>query len=133
VDGKILRDRVVLRDPSGQPVAEVRHKFSFRPTYTVVIGGQQAAEVRKRFFTPFGDRFIIDVPGPDDLELVGDMFGHEFAIHRGGRTVATSSKQWFSFADTYAVEVGPGEDDLLILASVLAVDLAHDREQRNRD
>jgi uncharacterized protein YxjI len=133
VDGKILRDRVVLRDPSGQAVAEVRHKLvALRPTYRIVIGGEEAAEVRKRFFTPFGDRFVIDVPGPDDLELVGDLFGHEFTVNRGGRTVATSSKQWFSFADTYAVEVAPGEDDLLILASVLAVDLAHDREQRNR-
>jgi uncharacterized protein YxjI len=129
VDGKVLRDRVVLRDPSGQEVAEVRDKLvSFRPTYRVIVGGQEAAEVRKRFFTPFGDRFVIDLPGPDDLELVGDLTDHEFVINRAGRTVATASKRWLSLRDTYAVEVAPGEDDLLILASVLAVDLAQDRD-----
>jgi uncharacterized protein YxjI len=132
VDGKVLHDRLKLRDPSGQEVAEVRHKLvSFRPTYRVIVGGEQAAEVRKRFFTPFGDRFEIDVPGPDDLELRGDLLDHEFEIKRGGQTVATASKRWFSMRDTYAVDIAPDEDHLLILASVLAVDLAQDREHRD--
>src|SRR4029450_3298968 len=92
--------------------------------------GQEAAEVRKRLFTPFGDRFIIDVPGPDDLEMTGDLLDHEFSIRRGGQTVATISKQWFSMRDTYAVDVAPGQDDVLILASVLALDLAEGQERR---
>ena len=32
--------------------------------------------------------------------------------------------------DTYAVDVAPGQDDLLILVSVLALDLAEDQERR---
>ena len=36
------------------------------------------------------------------------------------------SKRWFRVRDTYGVEVFPGEDDVLILASVLALDLAID-------
>jgi uncharacterized protein YxjI len=79
-------------------------------------------------FTPFGDRFTIDVPGPDDLEMTGDLLDHEFTIRRGDQTVATVSRQWFSMRDTYAVDVGPGQDDLLILASVLALDLAEGHE-----
>jgi uncharacterized protein YxjI len=43
--------------------------------------------------------------------------------------VATVSKQWVSLTETYGVEVSPGEDDLLILATVLALDLARDRER----
>ena len=57
------------------------------------------AEVRKRLFTPFGDRFTIDVPGPDDLEMTGDLFDHEFTIRRGDQTVVTVSKRWFSMRD----------------------------------
>jgi uncharacterized protein YxjI len=83
-------------------------------------------------FTPFGDRFTIDVPGPDDLEMRGDLLDHEFSIERGGEVVATVSKRWFSMRDTYAVDVAAGQDDLLILASVLALDLAED-EERTRD
>jgi uncharacterized protein YxjI len=135
VDGKVLslHDRLVIRDPDGNQVAQVRRKLvALRPTYQLELGGQQAAEVRKRLFTPFGDRFTIDVPGPEDLEVRGDLFDHEFSIRRGGETVATVSKRWFSLRDTYAVEVAPGQDELLILAAVLALDLAEDREREQR-
>ena len=59
----------------------------------------------------------------------GNLFDHEFTISRGGQTVATVSKGWFSMRDTYAVDVAPGQDDVLVLASVLALDLAEDRER----
>ena len=133
VDGKVLslRNRLVLRDPAGREVAQVQRKLiAMRPTYEISIAGQEAAQVRKRLFTPFGDRFTIDVPGPDDLEMTGNLFDHEFTIRRGDQTVATVSKQWFSTRDTYAVDVAPGQDDLLILASVLALDLAEDQEHK---
>jgi uncharacterized protein YxjI len=131
VDGKVLslRDRLVLRDPSGHQVAEVTRKLvSLRPTYQVSIGDEHAADVRKHLFTPFRERFTIDVPGPDDLEVAGDLFDHEFTVRRGGRTVATATRRLLTIRDTYAVDVVPGENELLILASVLAVDLAQQRE-----
>jgi uncharacterized protein YxjI len=134
VDGKVLtlRDLLVLRDPAGREVARVHRKLiALRPTYEVSVGGREVAEVRKHFFTPFGDRFTIDVPGPDDLEMAGDLFEHDFTIRRGGRTVATVSKHWPALRDTYSVEIAPGEDDVLILASVLALDLAEDREREH--
>jgi uncharacterized protein YxjI len=134
VDGKVfsVRDRLVLRDPAGREVAEVRRKLvALRPTYQVSAGGQEIAEVRKHMFTPFGDRFTIDVPGPDDLEMRGNLLDHEFTNERGGETVATASRRWFSMRDTYAVDVAPGQDDLVILAAVLALDLANDRERRD--
>ena len=135
VDGKVLslHNRLVVRDPQGNEVAQVHRKLAaLRPTYRITVGGEVAGEVRKHLFTPFGDRFTIDVPGPDDLEMRGNLFDHEFTIERGGRTVATVSKRWFSIRDTYAVDVAEGEDDLLILASVLALDLAEDREREQR-
>jgi uncharacterized protein YxjI len=132
VDGKVLtlRDLLVLRDPAGREVARVHRKLiALRPTYEVSVGGREVAEVRKHFFTPFGDRFTIDVPGPDDLEMRGDLLDHNFTIRRGERTVATVSKQWLTIRDTYSVDVAPGENDVLILASILALDLAEDRER----
>ena len=75
VDGKMmsLHNRLVLRDPQGQEVAQVYRKLvSLRTTYQISIGGEPAAQVRKHFFTPFVDRFTIDIPGPDDLEMSGD-------------------------------------------------------------
>ncbi|SRR5579884_1278444 len=132
VDGKVLslHDLLIIRDPAGNEVGRVHRKLiALRPTYEISIGGRETAEVRKHFFTPFGDRFTIDLPGSDDLEMVGNLLEHEFTIRRGDQTVATVSKQWFSLRETYGVDVAPGEDPLLILASVLALDLAEDRER----
>lgn len=136
VDGKILtlRDRLVIRDPAGNDVAAVQRKLiALRPTYEISIGGHDAASVRKHFFTPFRDRFTIDIPGPDDLELEGNLLDHEFTIRRDGQTVATASKRWLTLRDSYGVEIAPGENDLLLLATVLALDLADDREREERD
>jgi uncharacterized protein YxjI len=58
------------------------------------------------------------------------LLDHEFTIHRQNQTVATVSKRWLSMRDTYAVEIASGENDLLILASVLALDLAEDEERQ---
>jgi uncharacterized protein YxjI len=128
VDGKALRDRLVLRDLDGREIAEVKRKhLATRPSYEVEIGGREAARVRKKLFTPFGDRYTVDIPGPDDLELVGDLFDHDFTVRRGDTVVATVSKAYFTVRDTYAVDIAEGQDDVLILASVLALDLAEGR------
>src|ERR1043165_5105105 len=134
VDGKVLslRDKLVIEDPHGAEVASVhRQLIALRPTYQIEIGGEKAAEVRKKLFTPFREKFTIDVPGPDDLEMKGDLLDHEYVIERGGDEVAQVSKQWLTVRDTYAVQVAPGEDPLLIIGSVLALDLALDRDKKD--
>ena len=133
VDGKVftLRDRLAIEDLSGREVASVhRRLLAFRPTYEISVNGRQAAQVRKHLFTPFRDSYTIDVPGPDDLEMNGSLLDHDFTIRRGDQVAATVSKAWLTLRDTYGVEIAPGEDDLLILASVLALDLAEDRERQ---
>lgn len=136
VDGKLLtlRDRLVLTDAAGQEVASVhRQLIALRRTYTISIGGEEAAEVRKKLFTPFRDSYTIDIPGPHDLEMKGDLLDHEYTVERDGREVASVSKRWFSLRDTYAVRIADGESEhLLILAGVLALDLAHARDDKKK-
>ena len=134
VDGKVLslHNRLILRDPAGREVGQVHRKLAaLRPAYEITLGGTDVAEVRKHLFTPFGERFTIDVPGPDDMQISGDLFSHEFTIERDGQVVAAVSKRWLTVTASYAVEVARGQDDLLILASVLAVDLAIDAEHHD--
>ena len=131
VDGKImsLHQRLILRHPAGREVAQVHRKLvAFRPTYEITIDGKNVAEVRQHLFTPFHERLTIDVPGAGDMEISGDLFSHEFTIQRDGRTAATISKRWLSLTASYAVDIASGVNDLLILATVLALDLALDRQ-----
>jgi uncharacterized protein YxjI len=136
VDGKVLslRDKLVISDAAGNEVAEVRRRLvALHRTYEVSLGGEPAAEVRKHLFTPFRDKFTIDIPGPRDLELKGSIFDHEFTIERDGTTVATVSKRWITIRDTYAVDIAAGENDLLILASVLALELSEKRDEESKN
>ncbi len=131
VDGKVLslHNRLIIRDPAGRETGQVHRKLAaLRPTYQITIDGKDVAEVRRHRFTPFGERFTIGVHGAGDMEIEGDLIRHEFTIGRDGQTVATISRRWLSMTASYAVYVAPGEDDVLILASVLALDLAIDAE-----
>ena len=129
VDGKVLslHNRLILRDPAGREVGQVHRKLAaLRPTYEITIDGTDIAEVRKHLLTLFGERFTIDVHGAGGMEIRGDLLGHEFIIDRDGHTVAAISKRWLTATASYAVDIAPGENDLLVLASVLALDLAID-------
>ena len=131
VDGKVLslHDRLIVRDLAGNEVVNIHRKLmTLRPTYEITRGGETLATFRKHFFSPFVNRFTVDIPGPDDLEMTGSLFEHEYTINRAGQVVAVVSKQWFSLTETYGVDIAPGQDDPLILACVLALDLAEDRE-----
>lgn len=137
VDGKLLSigDKLSLQDLSGNELASIQQKLlALTPTYQIYRGDQLYASVKKSMFTLFRARFEIDVPGPNDLEAQGDFLDHEYTFSRGGQTVAQVSKHWFSFSDTYGVDVAPGEDDVLLLACVVVIDMvAHDqRDQRGQ-
>jgi uncharacterized protein YxjI len=84
--------------------------------------------VRQHLFSPFQERLTIDLPGTGDMGISGDLLSHEFTIQRDGHTAATVSKRWLSLTASYAVDIASGENDLLILASVLALDLAMDQK-----
>ena len=114
-----------FRDLDGRELAFIRQKhFTWGPTYEIWRDGVLAAVVKKELFTLVYCRFTVDVPGPDDLEATGDFMEHEYTFTRGGRAVAVASRQWFTWTDTYGVDIAEGEDDVLLLASTVVIDIA---------
>ncbi|MDQ6718207.1 MAG: LURP-one-related family protein [Gemmatimonadota bacterium] len=127
VDGRALAigDKLSFQDPSGNELAFISQRvLSWGRTYEITRNGAVAAVVKKELFTLFHCKFSVDVPGPDDLEAEGDFTDHEYVFKRGDRVVATVSKEWLNFRDTYGVEIADGEDEILILASAVVVDLS---------
>ena len=85
--------------------------------------------VTKELFSFFNCRFAVDEPGPDDLAAEGDFLDHEYVFNRAHGQVAAVSKQWFAWTDTYGVDIAEGEDDLLILAATVVIDMAcHEKD-----
>jgi uncharacterized protein YxjI len=126
VRGKFLSfgHQLSFEDLAGNELAYIRQKLlSFRETYEIYRSGDLFATVTKEMFSFLRHKFFIDVPGPDDLEATGNFIDMEYSFERGGRQVARVSKAWFSFTDTYGVEIAEGEDDVLILASSVVIDM----------
>jgi len=125
VDGKIftLRNTLVLEDMHGRELAHIQQRIlAWGPTFEIAREGKVVALVKKQLFTLFRCRFTVDVPGPDDLEAQGSFFDYEYEFTRGGRRVAEVSKRFFSFSDTYGVEIADGEDAVLLLAATVVID-----------
>lgn len=126
VKGKILSfgDKLSFQDTSGNELVYIDQQLlNWSPTYELWRGEDLLAVVKRELFSFIHHRFTVDVPGPDDLEAEGDFLDHEYAFTRAGRVVATVSKQWFTFADTYGIDIAEGEDPVLILASAVVVDM----------
>lgn len=135
VDGQVFSfgNKLSFQDMNGNELAFIDQKLlSWGPTYEIFRGGRQIAVVKKKLFTLMRARFTVDVPGPDDLEAQGSFLEHEYTFTRHGREVAAVSKRWFSWSDTYGIDIAPGEDDVLILATAVVIDLVmHDDSKRD--
>lgn len=117
--------KLAFKDLAGHELIHIEQRLlSWSPTYEMRKGGQVVAIVKKSAFTLFSCTFTVDVPGPDDLQADGDFLDLEYEFRRGGRKVATVSKRLFSLSDTYGIDIADGEDDVLILASAVVIDMA---------
>lgn len=125
VDGKVfsIGDKLSFQDMSGNELARIEQKvLSLVKTYRIYRGGQLIATVRKKPFTLFRDAFELEDAAAGELDAQGDFFDREYEFTRDGRTIAVVSKRFFSFSDTYGVDVAEGEDDVLILAATVVID-----------
>lgn len=127
VDGKAFSfgNQLSFQDLAGNELAFIKQRLlSWGPTYEIYRSDHLYAVVNKELFTFFNCKFTVDVPGPDDLEAEGDFLDHEYVFNRGGHSIAAVSKEWFSWSDTYGVDIAEGGDDILILASTVVIDMA---------
>jgi uncharacterized protein YxjI len=135
VKGKLLSigDKLSLHDMAGEELALIRQEIiTLTPSYRIYRGGELQADVSKKLLTVFRDKFKVDMKdGSPDLEIVGNILDYEYSFRREGREVAHVSKKWISIGDSYGVQVDEGEDDVLILACAVIVDLInHEPEDR---
>jgi uncharacterized protein YxjI len=131
VNGEIftLRKKLSFEDAHGNELLSIRQKLlSLGPTYELFRGDLHVATIKKELFTIFQCAFDIHTDDRGDLEAQGNLSDHEYTVMRDGGAVAQISKQWFTWSDTYGVDVAQGEDPVLLLASTVVIDMCcHDR------
>lgn len=127
VEGKIfsIGNQFSLQDLSGQELCSIEQQVpAWGSKYEVFHHGQLWATVRKELFTFFNCRFEIDEPGAAHLEAQGDFLDHQYVFTRDEKQVAEVSMKYFSITNTYGVDVIEGEEDVLILAATVVIDMA---------
>ena len=121
-----LANKLSFQDLAGNELCFIKQTApSPVPEYELYRDGKLWARVEKEitFF-----HVIFDVaewgPGAADLQIEGDFTAHQYKIARGVRHVADVSMKYFTLADSYTVDIVDGEDDILILALTVVIDMA---------
>ncbi len=135
VDGKVFRIRktLVFEDMQGNKLCQIKERLlTIRDTMTVEgPDGRQMAVIKKALIAPLRDRWNVKVKDGADLDVQGNILDHEYTIKEGRNKVAEISKKWFRLTDTYGVEIDAGQNEILILAVAVAIDMmAHGDEDK---
>lgn len=127
VDGKMLRvrDTLYFEDARGNELCRIQQRLlTVRDTMQVDgPNGECMATVRKALIAPLRDRYTVKVSNGPDLDVQGNILNYEYTINEGRNKVAEVSKKWFRIADTYGVQIEPSQNDILILAITVAIDM----------
>ncbi len=127
IDGKvrIARESLKFRDLQGNELYRLQERLArVRESFSIMRGDQVAARVHNALIDPMRERFQIEIPGGQNMTALGKVIWAEYHIDRGGQQVAQISKR-FSWVrrDQYVVDVAPGEDDCLMLAITVVIDM----------
>jgi len=137
VDGKALRLRKTLffEDMSGKKLCKIQERLlAFKDTMAIEdADGHQMAVIKKGLIAPLGDHWTVTVRGGPDLDVQGNILDHEYSINERRKKIAEVSKKWLSLTDTYGVEIDEGQNDILILALAIAMDMmSHDEDKKRK-
>jgi uncharacterized protein YxjI len=137
VDGKALRLRKTLffEDMAGKKLCKIQERLlAFKDTMAIEgPDGDQMAVIKKGVIAPLGDHWAVKVRNGPDLDVQGNLLDHEYSINERRRKIAEVSKKWLSMTDTYGVEIDEGQNDILILAIAVAIDMmSHDGGRKDK-
>ena len=131
IDGKVLtiRDTLVFEDMQGRELCRIKEKLvKIKDTMNIEnTDGKNIATVKKDLINVIRDHWTIKVNDGPDLDVKGNVLDFDYRIRAGRQEVARVSKKFFRIKDTYGVEIQPGQNDILLLAITVALDMmVHD-------
>jgi len=113
--------------PNGELPAETIQVLHYDIPFgdDIYIGGSLIANVKKKFAF-FKNDFVITSP-EGQYYVQGNIWAREFEIFRDNILVAHISKEFFSFTDTYGVDIDDNIDQVQTLALAIVIDMVcHD-------
>ena len=125
VEGEFLYTRLHILDKNGIEVANIYKKFfSLMPRFFININGRQELELVKEF-TLFNQRYYLE---GTSISLQGDFMEHNYSLSDNEHCIMNISKEWFTWGDSYMLDIANPTDELLCLCVVLAIDCVNDHK-----
>lgn len=92
--------------------------FSFLPKFFVEVNGREVFTIKKEF-SFLKARYTIDGA---DIEVQGNWWDMDFQVLQHGEVVGQVSKEWFTWGDSYKVQILNEEMETIMIALVVAID-----------
>lgn len=125
-----LGKKLHLLNVHQEEVAFIQQKlWTWMPRFTVSVRGMQVAEIRKEF-TFFIQRYVIDGLG---WEIEGDVWDHDYEIYKNGQLIVSITKEWFTWGDSYVLDIVDPADEIVALAVVLTIDCVVEAARNNNN
>ncbi|WP_433746697.1 LURP-one-related/scramblase family protein [Falsibacillus pallidus] len=121
VEGSFLKipKTFSVMNTDGEEVALVTKKvMSFLPKFFVEVNGQEVLTIKKEF-SFLKARYTIDAAG---IEVEGNWLDMDFQVLQNGEVIGQVSKEWFTWGDSYRVQVLKDEMETILIALVVAID-----------
>jgi uncharacterized protein YxjI len=97
-----------------------------REVMTIETEAGTVATVKKALISPLRERYDVAFEAGGEWTVQGNIVDHQYEIEGPAGKIAEVGKQWFRVRDTYGVQIGPNQDDALVLAVAIVVDaMAH--------
>ena len=123
-----LGKKLHLLNVHNEEVAFIQQKlWTWMPRFTVSVAGREIAEIRKEF-TLFFQRYVIDGLG---WEIEGSVWAHDYELRKQGRTIVRITKEWFTWGDSYVLDIANPADEIIALAVVLTIDCVVEASRNN--
>lgn len=126
-----LSNKFYLSTVQGEIIYETDKKiFSFLPEFYIKKYNQLYGTLKKEL-TFFKPKFNL-VSEYGNYNLEGDFFHYNFNFYKNGNIIADINKKFFSFRDSYGVDISEEEDHAFILTNVIILDfLFHNSTRKN--
>ncbi len=121
VEGSFMKvpKTFTIMNQDREEVALITKKvLSFLPTFFVEVNGEEVVTIKKEL-SFLKAKYSIDAAG---IEVEGNWMDMNFHVLHKGRVVGEVGKEWFSWGDSYRVQILEGELESVILALVIAID-----------
>ncbi|MFJ5964067.1 LURP-one-related/scramblase family protein [Bacillus sp. NPDC093026] len=125
---KMPKTFTILNKERDEFAVITKKMFSFLPKFLVEVGSQEVLTIKKEF-TFFKAKYSIDAAG---IEVQGNWWDMNFQVLQNGEVIGQVKKEWFTWGDSYKVDISKEEMEPMMIALVVAIDCVKADEAASR-